>query len=69
MLDGGWFKFGSCVSAFWLREKLCRAKYEKWLQNTAAPKKGTKKGCVGTIQKTIFLFIYDLGEIMSFVIV
>ena len=69
MLDGGWFEFGSCVSACWLHEKLRRTKYEKWIQNTAAPKKGTKKGCVGTIQKLFYLFIYDLGEIMSFAFV
>ncbi len=42
---------------------------KKWIQNTAAPKKGTEKGCVGTIQKLFYLFIYDLGEIMSFAFV
>ncbi len=57
MLDGGWFEFGSCVSACWERQKFHRTKYEKWLENTAEPKKGTKKGSVGTIQKT-FLSIY-----------
>ncbi len=56
------------MSVFLFREKLRWTKYEKWPQNTAAPKKRDIKRMRRNYKKLFYLIIYDLGEIMLFAI-